>query len=172
MPLYTHGRMYGRAHGFMTSRDFYQALGVRRDASREEIDEAFRRMAVRYHPDRNKDEGAGATFAEASEAYAVLSDYEERHLYDTLGPDRYDDPREVLYYRLNRAAADREEQREYEKEKSVQQYKDVEGLGFIIFILIIVDFFIPSWVLGPWFYVLNAFAILAIAVGAYNQFKG
>ena len=53
MQLYTHGRMYGRAHGPMTSRDFYQVLGVSRGASRAEIDDAFRKMAVRYHPDRN-----------------------------------------------------------------------------------------------------------------------
>ena len=156
----------------MTSRDFYEALGVRRDASRAEIDEAFRRMAVRYHPDSNKDEGAGARFAEASEAYAVLSDYEKRHLYDILGPDRYDDPREVLFYRLNRAAADREEQREYEKETAVRQYKDAEGLGFMVFILLIIDFVMPWWVLGPWFYVIIAFLILALSVGVYDAFKG
>ena len=171
MQLYTHGGMYGSAHGFMTSNDFYEALGVRRGASRAEIDEAFRKMAVRNHPDRNKDDGAGARIAEASEAYAVLSDYEKRHLYDTLGPDRYDDPREVLFYRLNRAAADREEEREYEKAKSVRQYNDVEGLGFMIFILLIIDFVIPYWVLGPWFYVIYAFLILGISEGIYDSFK-
>lgn len=47
----------------------------------------------------------------------------------------------------------------------------MESLGFIIFILIIADFFIPSWVLGPWFYVLNVFAILAVVVGIYNAYK-
>ena len=172
MQLYTHERMYGRAQGSMTSGNFYEVLGVRRDASRAEIDEAFRRMAVRYHPDRNKDGDAGARFAEASEAYAILSDYEKRHLYDTLGPDRYDDPREVLFYRLNRAAADREEQREYEKETAVRQYKEAEGLGFMVFILLIIDFVIPWWVLGPWFYVINAFLILGIAVGIRDAFKG
>ena len=171
MQLYTHERMYRRAQGSMTSGNFYQVLGVRRDASRAEIDEAFRRIAVQYHPDRIMDEDAGARFAEASEAYAVLSDYEKRHLYDTLGPDRYDDPREVLFYRLNRAAADREMQREYEKAKSVRQYNDVEGLGFMIFILLIIDFVIPYWVLGPWFYVINAFLILGISVGIYDSFK-
>ncbi|MDG6954662.1 MAG: J domain-containing protein [Nitrososphaerota archaeon] len=155
----------------MTSKDFYGVLGVGRDASKVEINEAFRRIAVQYHPDRNKDVEAGARFAEASEAYAVLSDYEKRHLYDTLGPDRYDDPREVLFYRLNRAAADREEEREYEKERSAQQYKDAGDLGFMIFILLIIDFVIPSWVLGPWFYVINAFLLLGITVGIYDSFK-
>ena len=171
MQLYTYLRMYCRAHGPMTSRNFYEALGVSRYASRAEINDAFRKLAVKYHPDRHKDEAAGAKFAEASEAYAVLSDYEKRHLYETLGPDRYDDPREVLFYRLNRAATDREEQREYEKVRSVQQYKDVEGLGFMIFILLIIDFVIPYWVLGPWFYVINAFLILGISVGIYDSFK-
>jgi curved DNA-binding protein CbpA len=172
MQLYTHARMYCRAHCSMTSRDFYELLGVRRGASREEIDEAFRKIAVQYHPDRNKDEAAGARFAEASEAYAVLSDYEKRHLYDTLGPDRYDDPREVLFFRLNRAAADREERREYEKERSVRQYSDAGGMVFMVFILLVIDFVIPWWVLGPWFYVINAFLILAIGVGIYDAFKG
>ena len=155
----------------MTSRNFYEVLGVRRDASRAEISDAFRKMAVQYHPDRNKDVEAEARFAEASEAYAVLSDYEKRHLYDTLGADRYDDPREVLFYRLNQAAADREEEREYEKERSVQQYKDAEGLGFMIFILLIIDFVIPYWVLGPWFYLINAFLLLGITIGIYDSFK-
>ena len=155
----------------MTSKDFYGVLGVGRDASKAEINEGFRRIAVQYHPDRNKDVEAGARFAEASEAYAVLSDYEKRHLYDTLGPDKYDDPREVLFYRLDRAAADRKEEREYEKEKSVQQYKDAEGLGFMIFILLTIDFVIPYWVLGPWFYLINAFLLLGITIGIYDSFK-
>jgi curved DNA-binding protein CbpA len=152
-------------------RDFYAVLGVKKTATRDEIRDAFKRLASQYHPDRNKDEDAARRFKEISEAYFVLSDPAQRHLYDVLGPDRYDDPREVLFYRLNRAAADREMEKEYEKEKSVRQYKDAEGLGFMIFILIVVDFFIPSWVLGPWFYVLNAFAILAIGVGIYDSVK-
>jgi curved DNA-binding protein CbpA len=151
--------------------DFYAVLGVKRTATKEEIREAFKRLASQYHPDRNKDEDAAQKFKEASEAYFVLSDPAQRHLYDVLGPNKYDDPREVTFYRLNQEAANRELEREYEKERSARQYKDVEGLGFIIFILIVVDFFIPSWVLGPWFYVLNAFAILAIAVGIYEQIK-
>jgi len=93
------------------ARDFYEVLGVPRRASKAEIKEVFKRLAVQYHPDRNKEEGADAKFAEASEAYAVLSDDEKRRLYDSLGPDKYDDPREVLYYRLNQDAAKREMKR-------------------------------------------------------------
>ena len=151
--------------------DSYQVLGVPRTASKAQINDAFRKIAVQYHPDRNKDEDASQRFAEASEAYAVLSDDMKRRLYDRLGPDKYDDPREVLFYRLNQEVANREEEREYEKSKSVQQYKDVEGLGFMIFILLVIDFVIPYWVLGPWFYVANVFLILAIASGIYNSFK-
>jgi curved DNA-binding protein CbpA len=152
-------------------RNFYAVLGVKKTATRDEIKDAFKRLASQYHPDRNKDEDAARRFKEVSEAYFVLSDSAQRHLYDVLGPDKYDDPREVLFYRLNQEAANREQEREYQKERSVRQYKDVGGLGFIIFILIVVDFFIPSWVLGPWFYALNVFAILAIAVGIYDQVK-
>ena len=146
--------------------------GPRGEGPGQEPDhDAFRKTAVRYHPDRNKDEDATRTFAEASEAYSVLSDNGKRHLYDVLGPDKYDDPREVLFYRLNQEAANREIEREYRSEESARQYSDMEGLGFVIFILVIIDFVIPSWVLGPWFYVLNAFLIPAIAVGIYDQFK-
>ena len=77
-----------------------------------------------------------------------------------------------MFHRLNQEAANREEEREYQKAKSARQYDDAGGLAFMVFILVVVDFFIPSWVLGPWFYVLNAFCILAIAVGVYNQVKG
>lgn len=153
------------------ARDFYKVLGVKRTASKAEISDAFRKIAVQCHPDRNKDEGAAARFAEASEAYAVLSDRWKRRLDDALGPDKYDDPREVQFYRLNQEAANRELEREYEKERSAQKYNDAGGLAFIIFILIVVDFFIPSWVLGPWFYVFNAFAILGIVIGIYDTFK-
>ena len=154
------------------NRDFYAVLGVKKAATRDEIRDAFKKLASQYHPDRNKDEDAALRFKEVSEAYFVLSDPAQRHLYDVLGPDGYDDPREVLFYRLNHEAANREEEREFQKAKSARQYNDAGGLAFIIFILVVVDFFIPSWVLGPWFYVLNAFCILAIAVGIYDQIKG
>ena len=94
----------------MTS--FYEVLGVPRTASTEQINDSFRKIAVQYHPDRNKDEEAGRKFAEASEAYSVLSDPVKRHLYDILGPDKYDDPREILFQRLNQEATNREEVRE------------------------------------------------------------
>ncbi len=89
-------------------KDLYAVLGVSKTASKAEIKEAFRRLALEYHPDRNREERASARFSEASEAYAVLSDDEKRMLYDALGPDRYNDPMEVFKYQLGRLIAERE----------------------------------------------------------------
>ena len=55
-------------------RDYYEVLGVKRDASHDEIKDAYRKLAMQFHPDRNKDPGAEDRFKEISEAYAVLSD--------------------------------------------------------------------------------------------------
>ncbi|HVS65911.1 MAG TPA: molecular chaperone DnaJ [Thermoanaerobaculia bacterium] len=69
-----------------TRRDYYEVLGVARDAAVKEIRSAYRRLAVQYHPDRNAgDGGAEERFKEAAEAYAVLSDPEKRARYDRLG---------------------------------------------------------------------------------------
>jgi molecular chaperone DnaJ len=71
----------------MTSkRDYYEVLGVDRQASAKEIKSAYRRLAVRNHPDRNPGDGeAEARFKEAAEAYAVLSDVQKRQRYDRFG---------------------------------------------------------------------------------------
>jgi curved DNA-binding protein len=66
-------------------RDYYDVLGVPRDASQDDIRAAYRKLARRYHPDVNKDEDAGERFAEASEAHEVLRDPEKRARYDRLG---------------------------------------------------------------------------------------
>src|SRR4030081_1518150 len=68
------------------SADFYQALGVPRTATQEEIQRAYRRLARTYHPDINKDPGAEERFKEVSEAYDVLSDPDTRARYDRFGP--------------------------------------------------------------------------------------
>jgi len=69
----------------MNKRDYYEILGVSRDASKEEIKNVYRKLALQYHPDRNKSPGAEEKFKEISEAYAVLSDDEKRIQYDRFG---------------------------------------------------------------------------------------
>lgn len=67
-------------------RDYYEVLGLGRDASAAEIKSAYRKLAVKFHPDRNPgDQKAEETFKEAAEAYAVLSDSEKRARYDRFG---------------------------------------------------------------------------------------
>ena len=66
-------------------RDYYEVLGVHRSANKEEIKNTYRKLALQYHPDRNKSPGAEEKFKEISEAYAVLSDDEKRKRYDTYG---------------------------------------------------------------------------------------
>ncbi|MFN8559602.1 MAG: molecular chaperone DnaJ [Dehalococcoidia bacterium] len=66
-------------------RDFYEVLGIDRSATAEDIKRAFRRLAMQYHPDRNKEPGAEERFKEVSQAYEVLSDPEKRAAYDRFG---------------------------------------------------------------------------------------
>ncbi len=68
-----------------SKRDYYEVLGVSRNASDEELKRAFRRLAKQYHPDANKEPGAEARFIEIKEAYEVLSDPQKREAYDRYG---------------------------------------------------------------------------------------
>src|SRR5260370_2057756 len=68
-------------------RDFYEILGVSRNASQDEIQQAYRKLARTYHPDVNSDPGAEDRFKDISEAYAVLSDPQTRRRYDAFGAD-------------------------------------------------------------------------------------
>ena len=68
-----------------SKRDYYEVLGVQKNASKEEIKNVYRKLALQYHPDRNKDPTAEEKFKELSEAYAVLSDDEKRKRYDIYG---------------------------------------------------------------------------------------
>jgi DnaJ-class molecular chaperone len=63
--------------------DYYQLLGVQRTASATEIKQAYRQLAVRYHPDKNDDPGVENLFKQITQAYNILSDPERKRLYDT-----------------------------------------------------------------------------------------
>ena len=70
----------------MAKRDYYEVLGVDKSADQEAIKKAYRKLAVKYHPDRNPgDKSAEEKFREATEAYEVLSDAEKRPIYDQYG---------------------------------------------------------------------------------------
>lgn len=68
-----------------SKRDYYEVLGVSKDASQNEIKSQYRKLALKFHPDRNKSDDAADHFKEVSEAYAVLSDPEKRKIYDQYG---------------------------------------------------------------------------------------
>ena len=68
-----------------SKRDYYDVLGIPRNASEEAIKKAFRKLALEYHPDRNRSDGAEERFKEVNEAYQVLSDSEKRASYDRFG---------------------------------------------------------------------------------------
>ncbi len=74
----------------MNKRNYYEVLGVKRKATVEEIKKAYRKLALKYHPDRNKgNKEAEERFKEINEAYAVLSDKEKRQQYDTFGAEGF-----------------------------------------------------------------------------------
>jgi molecular chaperone DnaJ len=71
-------------------RDYYEVLGVQKGAPKDQIKDSYRKLALQYHPDRNKEAGAEDKFKEISEAYAVLSDDQKRVQYDNLGHASFD----------------------------------------------------------------------------------
>jgi curved DNA-binding protein len=68
-------------------RDYYEILGIKRDAAQNDVQRAYRKLARKYHPDVNKEAGAEDKFKEINEAYEVLKDPEKRKMYDQLGPN-------------------------------------------------------------------------------------
>ncbi len=74
----------------MAEKDYYKILGLSKSASDEEIKKAYRKLAMKYHPDRNKDDKtAEGKFKDVSEAYAVLSNKEKRQQYDMFGSEGF-----------------------------------------------------------------------------------
>lgn len=73
-----------------TKRDYYEILDINKDASKQEIKKAYKKLALKYHPDMNKDKDASEKFKEISEAYAVLSDDTKRLMYDQYGHAGFD----------------------------------------------------------------------------------
>jgi len=72
----------------MSKRDYYEILGIEKSAAEDDIKKAYRRLAVKYHPDKNPgDKSAEESFKEASEAYEVLKDSQKRQIYDRYGHD-------------------------------------------------------------------------------------
>ena len=161
--------MYARVNGRMTVRDLYDVLGVARTASDDDIKEAFRKLALEYHPDRNRSPEAEERFKHISEAYSVLSDPQKRTLYDAPSSEEYDDPWDDFRYQRQREVA-MQGKRNCEALRSAHREEVIETAGTLLFFLILFNA-IPSWVSGPWFVIVNVLLLLSVDICVYEWFN-
>ena len=80
-------------------KEYYRVLGIEKGASDDEIKKAYRKLALKFHPDKNKDENAEEKFKEIGEAYEVLSDKDKRAAYEALMCDQYASKSEETSYK-------------------------------------------------------------------------
>ncbi len=124
-------------------KGLYAVLGLSRRATKAEIKDAFKKLALRYHPDRNKDPEAVSRFEEISEAYAILSDGDKRARYDSLGPDGYDDPYENFRYDLEKEISRRQGWSGSDELKSAgQEYRDDSLQSILITLFLLLMWFL------------------------------
>ena len=98
----------------MSKRDYYDVLGIPKQASNQEIKKAYRKLAKKYHPDTNPgDEEAEKLFKEVTEAYNVLSDEEKRKLYDQFGHAAFDGGTDPYESHFRSGNSENGTQREY-----------------------------------------------------------
>jgi len=81
------GLIFSILSSFVNAADFYNLLGISRDATPKEIKKAYRQKSLEFHPDKNKEEGAAEKFAEIARAYEVLSDEDKKEVYDRYGEE-------------------------------------------------------------------------------------
>jgi molecular chaperone DnaJ len=82
----------------MSKRDYYEILGVSKTATEKEIKDAYRKLAIKFHPDRNQgDKAAEEKFKEAAEAYDVLGTAEKKQKYDQFGHQAFDGKRRLRW---------------------------------------------------------------------------
>ena len=133
----------------------YEILGVNSGASEYEIKEAYRKLALRYHPDRNQTAEASNAIVLINEAYDILSNREKRRLYDrglrtNMPIDYEDDLRELYkraYFRQRYQASLRKEEAKVRREKQIYPIARMMSVPILAFaILLMLDFYLPSLV--------------------------
>lgn len=131
----------------------YEILGVSSGASEHEIKEAYRKLAMRYHPDRNQSDEASNAILLINEAYDILSDREKRKLYDIrnrayMAIDYEDDLRALYkraYFRQKYQESVKKEEARVTREKKIYPVARLVTMPILVFaLLLVIDFYLPS----------------------------